>query len=355
MLRCACRCSPFGDNIALMPYFVLILLLFAAPVRAVKRKRDGVQFCNFHGKRHSSAQWHYGSGTDPFIWCQQCYKSSRRADTDNIGLWHPTRDAWKHLADVGVTGFQIVLLRNRPDIQALCSVSALCRARGSWNKLAHIIFILVFMLQLYWQWPMITLWTLLSATRPTDLTHEMLQEKLKIVRAMYKHVKVRKGVLHAGNIGLSVLKNPSEGRSGVSRFIRLSKEIDVWRNCAEHLAAHFETTFKLVLRPVLEILNDAKLRTYDHKPIYKNIRVIRALVTSTGNTCTDTPDCWSRWRQMSKKIRAAVLASGLWDFKDAVRFRDAMAKTLNEAYTFADLLCFMCLQNSECFDHNSQN
>ena len=86
----------------------------------------------------------------------------------------------------------------------------------------------------------------LSATHPTDLTHEMLQEKLKIVRAMYKHVKVRKVFLHAGNIGLSVLKNPSERRSGAIRFIRLSEEIDVWRNCAEHIAAHFGTTFKLL-------------------------------------------------------------------------------------------------------------
>ena len=157
-----------------------------------------------------SAQWHYGSGTDPFIWCHQCYMTSRRADTDNIGLWHPTWDAWKtHLTDVDVTGFPIVLLRHRPDTQAMSSVCALCRAHCSWNNLAHIISILVFMLQLYWQWPMITLWTLLSATRPTDLTHEMLQEKLNIVRAMYKHVKVRKVFLHAGNIGLSVLKPPS--------------------------------------------------------------------------------------------------------------------------------------------------
>ena len=78
--------------------------------------------------------------------------------------------------------------------------------------------------------------------------------------------------------------------------------------------------------------------------------MIRALVTSTGNTSADTPDCWSIWRQMSKKIRAAVLASGLWDFEDAVRFRDAMAKTLNETYTFADL-CFVRLQNKGCFDH----
>ena len=121
----------------------------------------------------------------------------------------------------------------------------------------------------------------------------------------------------------------------------LSKEIDVWRNCAEHIAAHFGTTFKIVLRPVLKILRDAKLRTYDHTPIYKNIRVIRVWVTSTGNTFADTPYCWQIWRHMSKTIRAAVLASGLWDFEDAVRFRDAMVKTLNAAYTFADLMCFM--------------
>ena len=44
---------------------------------------------------------------------------------------------------------------------------------------------------------MITLWTLLSGTHPLDLTHEMLQEKLKIVRAMYKHVKVTTFCTHA--------------------------------------------------------------------------------------------------------------------------------------------------------------
>ena len=79
--------------------------------------------------------------------------------------------------------------------------------------------------------------------------------------------------------------------------------------------------------------------------------MIRALVTSTGNTCADTPDCWSIWRQRSNKIRVVVLASGLWDFEDAMRFRDAMAKTLTEVYTFADLMCFMCLQNKNSFDH----
>ena len=57
---------------------------------------------------------------------------------------------------------------------------------------------------------------------------------------------------------------------------------------------------------------------------------------------------------MSKNIRAAVLASGLWYFEDAMRFRGAMAKSLNEAYTFADLMCFTRLQNKDCFDHTPQ-
>ena len=35
-----------------MPDLVLILLRFAAPVRAGQRKRDGVQFCIFHGEWH---------------------------------------------------------------------------------------------------------------------------------------------------------------------------------------------------------------------------------------------------------------------------------------------------------------
>ena len=50
---------------------------------------------------------------------------------------------------------------------------------------------------------------------------------------------------------------------------------------------------------------------------------------------------------MSKKVRKNVIASGLWEFEDAVRFRDALAKTLNEDYTFGDLICFMCLQQSD--------
>ena len=57
---------------------------------------------------------------------------------------------------------------------------------------------------------------------------------------------------------------------------------------------------------------------------------------------------------MSKQISVVVFAIDLWDFEDAMRFRCAMVKPLDEVYTFADLIFFMCLQNKDCFDHKPQ-
>ena len=96
----------------------------------------------------------------------------------------------------------------------------------------------------------------------------------------------------------------------------------------------------------MEILSAAKLRTFGRQNSYKNIRPIRALVVAAGNSFADTADCWSLWRQMSVHVRDAVKANGLWHYDDAVRFRDAMAATLKESYTFADIICFICLQKN---------
>ena len=279
------RSSPFGVNVKMRPASVKTSFSVLPMRLAGKRKRTGVQFCNFHGKRHNSAQWHYGAGDDPYTWCHNCYMASRRADADNIGLWHPTWDTWKtHIEDTDVTGHQICLLHNRPDIQALRSISVLCGASSSWRNPTDVIFISMFMLQLYWHWPMTTLWTLLCGTCPLDITRDMLQEKLQIVVAMYKDVKVVNGTLTAGKRGLSVLKNPNERRSGLNRFIELSSELDAWRRCARILAARFEICDKVVLRAVLEILSAAKLRTFGRQNSYKNIRSIRALVVAAGHT-----------------------------------------------------------------------
>jgi len=74
------------------------------------------------------------------------------------------------------------------------------------------------------------------------------------------------------------------------------------------------------------------------------VRAIRALAAATEKTLADTADCWSIWRNMSLHVRDAVKSIGLWEYEDAVLFRDAMAETLKEAYSFSDMICFICLQ-----------
>ena len=92
------------------------------------------------------------------------------------------------------------------------------------------------------------------------------------------------------------------------------------------------------------MLGDANMQTYDGKPIYKNIRLLRALVFATGRQFADTDDSWSIWRQLSLQVGASVQSMGLWHFNDAVLFRDAVSATLKEPYSFSDMICFICLQ-----------
>ena len=84
---------------------------------------------------HYSQQWHHGAGTDPYTWCHSCYMSSRRLDSDDIRLWHPTLATWKNLQDIDRTGCQIDHLSRRPDVQALRNVNALSRVKDGWRKL----------------------------------------------------------------------------------------------------------------------------------------------------------------------------------------------------------------------------
>ena len=237
-----------------------------------------------------------------------------------------------HLQDTDRTGCQIVHLSRRPDVQALRTVNALCRVSDGWRKLGDVFVFLMFMLQLYWTWPMTCLWTLLSGLHPNDVTESLLRDKLKRVLALYKGLKVLNGSLVKSKwSGLSPLKSPSERRSGVRRYLKLSKEVLAWRNCAKHLAYYFQRSSKIELRRALEILGNGKLRTFDHKPTYTNVRAIRALVAATENPLADTAD-WSIWRSMSRHVRDAIKSSGLWDYEDAVKFRDAMVATLKKNY-----------------------
>ena len=208
--------------------------------RQPTRMREGSQMCHAHKCEHYSSQWHYGSGADPYTWCHTCYQASRRNDHTGLGLYHPTWDTWKQqLHEQDSTGSPIVVLRKRPDAQALRSIASLCEASKSWRSGKHVLFLLAFMLQLYWNFPMATLWTLVHHIKPTRVTDKVLRRSLKIVLRMYKDVKVDRGTLSAAGVGLSPMSNPSERRPGSVRFRKLIAELPLWRRCAEHLADLF--------------------------------------------------------------------------------------------------------------------
>ena len=116
--------------------------------RGSTRMRVGSQFCHAHACKHFSPQWHYGSGSDPYTWCHSSYQASRRNDHTGIGLYHPTWDLWKQrLHDRDSTGSSIVLLRQRPDIQALCCIANLCDTNRSWRHRRDVLFSLAFVLR----------------------------------------------------------------------------------------------------------------------------------------------------------------------------------------------------------------
>ena len=238
--------------------------------RGSKRMRVGSQMCDAHRCKHYSSQWHYGSGANPYTWCHTCYQAARRSDGTGLGLYHPTWDAWKQrLHDQDSTGSSIVLLNKRPDAQALRSIVSLCRASEPWRSEGHVLFLLAFMLQLYWQFPMTTLWTLLHDVKPARVTGKVLGRSLKTVLRIYRAAKVDRGILSAGGAGLPPTSNPSERRPGSVRFRQLLAELPRWRRCAQKLVDLFDSTSKVDLRAALGILGEANMRTYDGRPVYK--------------------------------------------------------------------------------------
>ena len=112
----------------------------------------------------------------------------------------------------------------------------------------------------------------------------------------------------------------------------------------KNLADLFDSTPKVELRAALRVLGEANMQTYDGKPTYKNIRLLRALVFATGRQFADTDDSWSIWRQSLLHVCGSVRSMGLWHFNDAVLFRDAVSATLKEPYSFSDMICLICLQ-----------
>ena len=63
-----------------------------------------------------------------------------------------------------------------------------------------------------------------------------------------------------------------------------------------------------------------------------------------GIEYTDNESAWVLWRSMSVAVEKKIVALGIWDYRSAVRFRDAIALHLGVPYSFSDLICYICLR-----------
>ena len=219
------------------------------------RHSSGTRLCIYHRKKHFATQWHCSGGEFPCFFCHASYMASRHNDHNSIGLWHPTWEAFKEaLNEHDATGWPITRVHSRPDIAGLRSIYSLGQASPRWQQLGDIVFLLMLMLQLYWSWPMVSLWTSLHDLHPNQLTAPVLKARIRTVVRMFKGLKVVDGQLCAsGRGGLSPFRNPSERRSGLLRLNRMCHGLPDLRCCAQSLADYLASVNSVQLRPCLRI------------------------------------------------------------------------------------------------------
>ena len=294
-------------------------------------KRTEVSKCNWHG-------------ADGFYFCHGAYKRLLYRYPD--GIAHPS---WEKLddavADRDNTGCLISHAAGRADVQALIAVGAMCRGTHAWADTQQSVYLVGFALQLYYTWPMTTLCALAFRRTPVDTGVEQWNEMLAAICGMYANLKLVDGNLVAHSAaGLSVLKNPSERRSGSVTFFDLAQECEKWRNCCAELARLLPNGGHVQILDLLQKIKEAKLSTYSGAKDYRNVRLCRALVVAHRCHFADTEENWAILAKQSGHITDSLQKLGLLNFCLAMKFRDALRVKLRmPGYCLNDLIIFVCL------------
>lgn len=249
-----------------------------------------------------------------------------------------------NLTTIDKTSYSIVALDLRPDCRAIVSMGTLCSLSLSWK--AHSIFLIGYGLQLYWQYPMQTFFERISSHRPRDVGKMHLLDICVELEKIYarKRCRAQHGVLCLGpGPGLSALKNPTERRSGLVRFRKLSREVDLWKITADKLWALLRRGRRVPLKLIIDELMKADLKSYGD-PGYGLYRSVRAIHIVTGSKHADTIEDWYVWRAMSTHLKRVTKAKGLWEYSNAILWRDALRRHFRRPhYSLSDLTCFICL------------
>jgi hypothetical protein len=215
------------------------------------------------------------------------------------------------------------------------------------SDLKVVVFLCGFAWQLYWSWPMLSMFKELVVLTTGSLTPKMLRSIMKKLKEEFKTEKVRRGQLASGAPGAHPCSNPSERRPGWVRYEQLCKDWRKWWSCSAKLAELLSSGGKITIAALLSELRIAKMTAYSGSDTqYASVRFVRMLVHVSGKSFADSLEDWRILRSMSPHVRGAVLHYGLQRHEDAVAMRDAMRRSNGSAagkYSLSDLVIYLCL------------
>eukprot|EP00435_Cladocopium_sp_Y103_P008774 s2937_g2.t1 len=141
--------------------------------------------------------------------------------------------------------------------------------------------------------------------------------------------------------GLLPYKNPSERRDGFALYQKFAESLEQTRAMSSRLS---ELRGSVSVSTLLQTLQDHP--DLPSTPTYQTMRYLRSMATVLGLKWEDSPHCWSQWQRMSSHVKERIKVMGLTSYAHALAFRDAL-RAFHPEYSFADLVCFICLVKLE--------
>ena len=139
---------------------------------------------------------------------------------------------------------------------------------------------------------------------------------------------------------------PAERRSGAVRYRSLAREYRRWAVVATRLQQYLQMDLCSVPH-MLTIVRRARLRSYPGASNNGNVRLVRSIIMAANATAMDSAACWRSLAGMSPHVRRVVRRWAI-DHHGALRLCTLIRRELLlPHYSLQDLVCFLCLAESE--------
>ena len=307
------------------------------------------RYCIDCKRRHYSDIWHeQGAG----YFCDSVYTSLVRDLDPGEPLLPSYRFLIQNLNALDQTGSRIVALKYRRDILAGVNVRAECMADyhgKGWSATRYIVLALFFAWTMYWELSMHDLVKSMLPHSPSSLNESMLSDLGEEIVLYYQVLRYQSGALVFGHEGLSPTKNPSERRSGMTRYHRLCQDYGngILLPVCDRIVEILEASEIISISKLRSIILRGELSSYPITSNYSLVRFCRALVYIFDKVSADSTKDWSVLSSMSPSIKVALSNAGIGSHSDAIAWRDALGTRLGiTRYSLGDLVCFFCLSEN---------